>query len=159
MDTDILIKTIQLMLAPAVMISACGLLLLGIGGKNTSISNRLRLLNEEKRRYFAKIRDGKELDFLETTRFRSIQKQIFHSLFRLKLVRNVILCYVIGLFLFIFTSILIGLEVFVGVLVTQYIILLSFSLGLLCVATGLIYALTDTLKGYKIIEVETKADE
>ena len=159
MDTELLIKTIQLMLAPAVMISACGLLLLGINGKNTAISNRLRLLNDEKRRYFAKIRDGKELEYFESSRFYSIQKQIKVSLYRMKLVRNVILCYVLGLFMFIFTSLLIGIEIFVQIFITKYLILAAFSSGMLLIAIGLGFALQDTLKGYKILEVETKADD
>jgi len=46
---DTFLKAIQLMLAPAVMISACGLLLLGINNKHSSITNRIRLLNEERR--------------------------------------------------------------------------------------------------------------
>jgi hypothetical protein len=159
MDTEIFIKIIQLMLAPAVMISACGLLLLGISGKNTSISNRLRMLNEEKRRYYAKIREGKELDLHETLRFQSIQKQIVQSLARLKIVRDIILFYVMGIFLFIFTSLLIGIEIFAEVFITKYLILITFSLGLLFVGAGLIFALKDTMQGYKILEVETKADE
>ena len=43
-------QTIQLILAPGVMINACGLLLLGIGNKFSSVLNRIRILNDEKRR-------------------------------------------------------------------------------------------------------------
>ena len=44
------IQAIQLILAPGVMISACGLLLLGINNKFTSVLNRIRILTEEKRK-------------------------------------------------------------------------------------------------------------
>jgi len=60
MGTDIYFKTIQLMLAPAVMISACGLLLLGISNKYSSITNRLRILNEERRRHHNKMNSDTE---------------------------------------------------------------------------------------------------
>jgi hypothetical protein len=147
------------MLAPAVMINACGLLLLGISNKYSSMMNRIRLLNEEKRRYLNKIKDNNELEYLDISRYQSIQKQISELHYRLKLVRNVILSYTIALFLFIFTSLLIGVETFVGTLLTKYIFISAFALGMIAVAIGLIYLLTDTLKGYNIIQVEVKADE
>ena len=91
MDTQTLIKIIQLMLAPAVMINACGLLLLGINNKYSAMMSRIRVLNEEKRRYMGKIKDSKEIDYFETTRFQSIAKQIKVLQNRLKLIRNSIL--------------------------------------------------------------------
>lgn len=158
MGADIYFKTIQLMLAPAVMISACGLLLLGISNKYSSITNRLRILNEERRRHHNKMNSDKELDYFETTRLQSISRQLQQLLFRLKLVRNVIVFYVMGLFLFIFTSLLIGIDIFLSTKVTDYFALSTFILGLISVGIGLIYSLTETLKGYKILELEIKAE-
>jgi len=159
METEIYYKTIQLMLAPAVMISACALLLLGISNKYSSIFNRLRLLNDERRRLHTKIKDDKELDFWETTRLQSISKQLADLMNRLKLVRNVILSYVIGLLMFIVTSLLIGSEIFLNSKTTDYISLIIFIGGMLCVGIGLLFSLTETLKGYKIIELDVKAEE
>ncbi len=147
------------MLAPAVMINACGLLLLGINNKYSSMINRIRLLNEEKRRYFIKIENNTELDYLETSRIQSIHKQIDVLLYRIKLVRNSIFSITIGLFLFIITSLLIGVETFVGASLTKYIFITTFALGMILVGIGLIFLLTDTLKGFKIVQVEIKADE
>jgi Protein of unknown function (DUF2721) len=158
MGADIYFKTIQLMLAPAVMISACGLLLLGISNKYSSITNRLRILNEERRRYHNKMNSGVELDYLETTRLQSISRQLDDLLFRLKLVRNVILFYVFGIFLFIFTSLLIGVDIFLNTKITDYFALSTFILGLISVGVGLIFSLTETMKGYKILELEIKAE-
>ncbi len=42
---------IQIMLAPGLMISACGLLLLGMNNKYSLVVNRIRLLNEERRKF------------------------------------------------------------------------------------------------------------
>jgi hypothetical protein len=92
---------IQFMLAPAVMISACGLLLLGINNRYSSIANRIRLLNEERRRLVLKIKDGKELDFLESNRLASIKKQLdqlFVDLDSLKIVS----CFIQQEFFFLF---------------------------------------------------------
>jgi hypothetical protein len=159
MDTQTLIKIIQLMLAPAVMINACGLLLLGINNKYSSMMSRIRVLNEEKRRYMIRIKDSKELDYFETTRFQSIAKQINVLQNRLKLIRNSILSLTIGLFLFILTSVLIGVEAFIGLNVTKYIFITTFALGMVSVAIGLIYILTDTMRAYNIINLDIKADE
>jgi len=49
-----IIQVIQLILAPAVMINACGLLLLATSNKYSSVLNTIRRLNEEKRRLFRK---------------------------------------------------------------------------------------------------------
>lgn len=158
MGTDIYFKTIQLMLAPAVMISACGLLLLGISNKYSSINNRLRLLNEERRRHHNKLNQENNLDYFDTIRLQSISKQLNELLCRSKLVRNVIISYVIGLFLFIFTSLLIGVDIFLNTKITDYFALSTFILGLISIGVGLVYSLTETLKGYKILEVEVKAE-
>jgi hypothetical protein len=159
MGTDIYFKTIQLMLAPAVMISACGLLLLGISNKYSAITNRMRLMSEERRRYFHKIKEGKELDYLETTRLHSVIKQLGELLVSARRVRNVISSYVIGLFLFILTSLIIGLDIFLNVKVTETIALFTFIGGMLSVGNGLVFLLLETLKGFKIIEVEAKLEE
>jgi len=45
-----IVEVIQLMLAPGLMISACGLLLLGVNNKYSLVVNRIRLLNDEKRK-------------------------------------------------------------------------------------------------------------
>jgi hypothetical protein len=158
MGADIYFKTIQLMLAPAVMMSACGLLLLGISNKYSAVTNRLRILNEERRRHHNKMNSEKELDYFETTRLQSISRQLADLLNRLKLVRNVILFYVIGIFLFIFTSLLIGIDIFLNTKLTDYFALATFISGLLSVGIGLVYSLTETLKGYKILELEIKAE-
>ena len=159
MALDTFLKAIQLMLAPAVMISACGLLLLGINNKHSSITNRIRLLNEEKRRFLYKIRDGKDLELIETVRFQSIGKQLDNMLNRLKLVRNVIIFFTTGIFLFILTSLIIGIEMFLKLNVMEYLKVISFILGMISVAIGMVYSLTETLKGYKIVFLDVKADE
>jgi len=159
MGTDIYFKTIQLMLAPAVMISACGLLLLGISNKYSAITNRMRLMSDERRRHFYKIKAGKELDYLETTRLHSVIKQLGELLVSARRVRNVISSYVIGLFLFILTSLIIGLDIFLNVKVTETIALFTFIGGMLSVGNGLVFLLLETLKGFKIIEVEAKLEE
>ena len=159
MQTELYFKAIQLMLAPAVMISACGLLLLGISNKYSSINSRIRLLTEERRRVHNKIKDGTELDYIETTRHQSVARQLNDILYRAKLVRNAVSFYVTGLFLFIITSLVIGLDIVLNTRVTDYVAVSFFILGMISVGIGLVFSLKETIKGYKIIEVEVKAEE
>ena len=44
------VQAIQAILAPAIMVSACGLLLLGLLNRYTVIMARIRALNDERRR-------------------------------------------------------------------------------------------------------------
>jgi len=47
-----IVNLIQSMLAPGVMINASGLLLLGMNNKYSAVVSRIRLLNEEKRKFY-----------------------------------------------------------------------------------------------------------
>ena len=80
------IQAIQLILAPGVMINACGLLLLGINNKFTSVLNRIRALTEEKRK-MALLAANREFHPLEDQRIESISRQIKDLLNRARLVR------------------------------------------------------------------------
>ncbi|MBK8662836.1 MAG: DUF2721 domain-containing protein [Ignavibacteriales bacterium] len=60
---DQVASLIQAMLAPGIMISACGLLILGMNNKYSLVVNRIRTLNEEKRK-FAKTADTKSSSIL-----------------------------------------------------------------------------------------------
>lgn len=159
LDIDTFIKAIQMMLAPAVMISACGLMLLGINNKHSSIVNRIRLLNEERRRYMLKIQNNANIEFVETLRLQSVNKQLDDLLMRLKLVRNGIVFHILGIFMFILTSLVIGAELILRINLFEPIKIIIFSAGLILVAVGVIFALIETIKGYKIVYLDVKADE
>ena len=74
-DLNSIIQVIQLMLAPGLMISACGLLLLGMNNKYSLVVNRIRRLNEERRRVLGKAGD-REFSYEENVRLESISLQI-----------------------------------------------------------------------------------
>lgn len=159
LDIDTFIRAIQMMLAPAVMISACGLMLLGINNKHSFIVNRIRLLNEERRRYMLKIQNNANIEFVETLRLQSVNKQLDDLLMRLRLVRNGIVFHILGIFMFILTSLVIGAELILRINLFEPIKIIIFSAGLILVAVGVIFALVETIKGYKIVYLDVKADE
>ena len=153
-----IVQIIQLMLAPGLMISACGLLLLAMNNKYSLVVNRIRLLNEERRRFLIKT-GGKDPSYEENVRLESISKQISALLVRVKLVRNAVLSYTIAIAFFVLTSLLIGLQfILSGILLTAMIVAL-FLLGMVSVVAGIFYAAYETKKGYDIVQLEVKIDE
>ncbi len=151
-------QVIQLMLAPGLMISACGLLLLGMNSKYSLVVNRIRLLNEEKRRLFSKA-GHKDFHTDENVRLESLSMQLRKLVFRVKLIRNAVFAYTSAVALFVITSILIGFQYFFKVENFSYFITLLFLLGMISVFTGIIFAAYETIKGYDIIRLEVKVDE
>jgi hypothetical protein len=152
------IQIIGLMVAPAVMISACGLLLLGINNKYSLVVNRIRLLNEEKRHLMIKV-GGLEHTTEENVRLKSTIVQIKELVYRARLVRNSVLSYTIAVALFILTSLLLGVSSVLSIGKLNFFILSSFLLGMIFVLLGVVYAALETKKGYDIIVFEVKAHE
>lgn len=152
------VQAIQLILAPAVMISACGLLMLGINTKFSNVLNRLRLLNEEKRKL--KIKAGAEsLSYEETQRLESIARQLNRLLKRAFHVRNSLLSYITAIALFVVTSFLIGMDYALDLIHLDVPVIMTFLGGMLAVFLGIIFAAFDTKMGYDIVRFEVEVDE
>jgi hypothetical protein len=153
-----IIEVIQLMLAPGIMISACGLLILGTNNKYSMVVNRIRLLNEERRRILGRISD-KAINLEENVRIASISKQLQELGFRVRLVRNSVLSYTTAVALFVITSLSIGFEYYIGAEELTFIVTILFLLGMISVLVGVTFGAYETIKGYKIVEIEIKIDE
>ena len=153
-----IVEVIQLMLAPGLMISACGLLLLGMNNKYSLVVNRIRLLNEERRKLFSKAGE-REFIYEENVRLESISLQLTKLAFRVKLVRNAVLSYTMAVAFFVLTSLFIGLEYVLGSESFNYFVTIVFLTGMLLVLVGVIYAAYESKKGYDIIRLEVKIDE
>ncbi len=152
-----IIQLIQLMLAPGLMISACGLLLLGMNNKYSLVVNRIRLLNEERRKYLSK--HDKEFKYEENVRIESLSTQIKSLVVRVRLVRNAVFAYSIAVGIFVLTSLFIGLNYLTESDKLDFIIAALFLLGMIAVLLGVIYASYETIKGYNIIQYEVKTEE
>jgi len=157
-DISSIVEIIQLMLAPGLMISACGLLLLGMNNKYSLVVNRVRLLNEERRRTLNKMQD-KELNYPENIRFESITKQLERLVFRVRLVRNAVLFYTIAVALFVMTSLLIGFGYLFDLTRLNSFITILFLLGMVSVFCGVIFAAYETYRGYEIVKFEVESEE
>ena len=151
MNNDDIVLLIQSMLAPGIMISACGLLVLGMNNKYSIVANRVRLLNEECRRLKAAETGQDRID--------SINGQLKKFKIRVLLVRNAVLCYSIAVAMFILASLLIGLQLS-GQLSSKSIISLVFFLaGMISVLLGVIFAALEAWRGYRILAIEIQNNE
>jgi hypothetical protein len=153
-----IVEVIQLMLAPGIMISACGLLLLGMNNKYSLVVGRIRLLTEERRRFFMKAGE-QNLEYDESRRLESISVQLKRLVYRVLLVRNAVLCYTSAVALFVLTSLFIGAQYFAGYNTFNYTITILFLLGMLSVLAGIIFAAVEIRRGFDIIQYEIKTDE
>ncbi len=153
------LQAIQAILAPALGISAVGLLLLGLNARYSNIINRIRLLNDERRRFNRMISDNVELSFMDNARYKSIRNQTQGLLARSKLVRNAILFLQLAIALFVITSVMIGLNFFLPTNSPNSITLLLFIGGMLCVLVGVANAALEVYRSHKIVLIDVNAEE
>ncbi len=141
---------IQIMLAPGIMISACGLLILGMNNKYSLVVNRIRLLNDERRR----LRSEEEGKTAKKKRHKSIELQIVKLNYRIFLVRNAVFSYSLAVAFFIISSLLIGLYQINSATGVNWAVIVAFLAGMIFVFAGIVFAAFEVWKGYKIVQIE-----
>jgi polyferredoxin len=149
-DVVTAIQAIQGSLAPAVMITGVALLLVTFSARHSSIVNRIRLLNNEKRGL------EERSDKKERLRRKSIDHQLELLLPRLKYVRNGILCHMLAIIFFVLTSLLIGLGYTSPPPSLTLMINGAFIGGMLLVLGGVIYLALELFLSYRVIIVEVR---
>jgi hypothetical protein len=159
-ETDIAILTaIQSILAPALGISAVGLLLLGLMSRYSNIIGRIRSLNDERRKLTRSLSEEEELSYAGRTRLMSVTKQSQELLARSQLVRNAILSMQISIGLFVLTSVAIALNLFADAAVVRVLPLVLFILGLLTVFVGIVFSAIEVHRSFRIVLLEVKGEE
>jgi hypothetical protein len=152
------IEAIQAMMAPALGISATALLLLNMHNRFSSTINRIRILTEERRRYYIKVSNNEESGTYEQFRYSSISSQITMLTIRCKELRNAILFMMGSILLFVISSLLIGVNMFFSSVIFRMFPLVFFSVGMILVLVGIIYSAKDVINSYKVTEIEVKGD-
>lgn len=152
------IQVIQAMLAPAVGMSAVGLLLLGLSSRYSSIVNRIRLLNDEKRRYSRQLVDQGTLGYTDNTRYMSIAKQTEELLARSRIVRNAILLMQSSIGLFVLTSAAIAMNLFANARAVETIAVVVFIIGMLAVLAGVVCGAVEIYRSYRIVLLEVRGE-
>jgi hypothetical protein len=150
---------IQAMLAPALGLSAVGLLLLGLSSRYSVIVNRIRLLNDEKRRFVKTLANGRELEYADNVRYMSVRNQTEELLIRSRYVRNAVLSMQTAVGLFVVTSLGIGISLFTNQEVIRDASLIAFLAGMVAVLVGIVNAALEVRRSYRIVLLEVRADE
>jgi len=148
-----IVNIIQAMLAPGIMISACGLLLLGMNNKYSIVVARIRALTDEKRKLITPPKQS-NLSQHEENRLNNINLQIDLFAFRIVLVKKAVTSYYIAVALFIFSSLIIGLNFISATNLNQIIALILFLAGMLSVIFGVYFAAKEIKKGLEIVQIE-----
>jgi hypothetical protein len=152
-------QSIQSILAPAIMISSCGLIMLGLNNKYSSVINRIRLLNNERRKLIEVLISENNLNYHENMRLRSLQTQLNQLLKRCELVRNSVTCIACAIGLFVFTSLLIALSYFTSTGLFDLMAMIVFVLGMFSVFWGIILVVIEVRMAYQIAIIDVKAEE
>jgi hypothetical protein len=148
------VQAIQAILAPAIMVSACGLLLLGLLNRYAVIQNRIRNLNDERRRLLRSTTPPADTDPLEVARLASVMRQLVDLVDRVRLLRNAVVCQVVAVGTFVMTSLLIGLRFAGPEWLSAIHPLPVFVLGMAVLFAGVIYEGTDVVRAYRTIRLE-----
>ena len=156
---ETVVTAIEAMLTPAIGISAVGLLLLSLSNRYSSIINRLRLLNDEKRRFSRQLVEQGNLGDADNARFISIAKQTDELLARSRYVRNAILSMQTAIGLFVLTSVTIALNLFSSADILKLVPLVMFITGMLAVFVGILFAGVEIYRSYTIVLIEARGVE
>jgi hypothetical protein len=156
MDTQFgfAVQAIQAILAPAIMVSACGLLLLGLLNRYTVIMSRIRALNEERRLLLRSTAPPAEAQPVEIARLASVIRQLEDLVDRVRLLRNAVMCQVVAVGCFVLSSLLIGLRVAGPEWLKLVHPLPVFVIGMAVLFAGVVFEGTDVLRAYRTIRLE-----
>lgn len=149
----LIVSIIQSMLAPGIMISACGLLILGMNNKYSLVVSRIRALADEKRKLITPPKHG-NLNQVEENRLKSINTEINLFAYRVVLVKKAVTSYYVAVAFYIFASLLIGVNFLSDQAITNIIALIFFLAGMVSVVTGVYYAAQEIKKGLEIVKIE-----
>jgi hypothetical protein len=145
-------QIIQAILAPVLMISACGLLLLGLNNRYTSVVNRIRLLNDEKRRKLASP-DEIDRDYVDMLRFESVMRQIPSLLQRANYLRRALFFLWITVGCALLSSVSLSTDLLIDVH-GAVVAVAIFVFGIASAVVGVVFALLDIAVAYRVLTFE-----
>lgn len=153
MELPHIVEEIQLVVAPAVMISSSALLLLGFQTKFSNLASRFRSLNHE-------LRELKKVDPKESwqsERQQSLVQQVAHLYSRVTHVKNAIILAYAAILSFILTSILIFLNMKGAIVYTSWT-LGAFILGLLLEFGSVLTLMVEVALAFKVLRIEARSN-
>ena len=151
MEIEAIVKEVQYVIAPAVMVSSSALMLLGFQTKFSNLASRFRALNQERRLLDRKA----DKDEVERMRLKSLTEQVEQLMRRASFVKNAILSTYFAIISFVGTSILIFLNAHTSNRFHELLIAV-FLLGFLSLVLTCVLMMLETSLFFKVIAVEKK---
>jgi hypothetical protein len=159
MDVNELIRTISLIVAPAVMISCCTVFLNGQMQRYDAIGSRMRLMNQERFEILRVVDNSLNLDpdtleGVENLRISEIEAQLPHLLNRYKLLRDAALMIGLSILLFVICMFVIALATIMHSNIIAVFSLVTFLLGTIMVFIGGIMVMLEIYKSHLSVRYE-----
>lgn len=158
MNFDQLISLIQVTIAPAVLISGCGLLCLVIQTRYGRIIDRMRIFNQE----HSDLKKSKSASMYGEDyekRMREIKIQMTMLIKRGNYLKLSLFSLFSGILSFILTSLLIFSAYLLNRLDIYYVTLVIFSLGLVLITVGMYFVIREVAKSYATILHDIKSEQ
>ncbi len=153
MELPHIVEEIQLVVAPAVMISSSALLLLGFQAKFSNLASRFRSLNHELR----ELRKVDRKESWQSERQQSLTEQVAHLYSRVTHVKNAIILAYAAILSFILTSVLIFLNM-KGAFTHTSLTLATFLLGLVLEFGSVLTLMVEVALAFKVLKIEARSN-
>ena len=156
MDLQMVARTIQLIIAPAVMITSCCIFGAGLLAHYSSIGERLRLTVRERIDLLRETDASAPLGLIEKERLEDIDDQIPNLLRHHLLIRTSLAGTLSAMIFYIMDMFVIAFSVISNRAGLYSAILVIFLVGVAFQMIGVIYALLDAFMSHTIISYETR---
>lgn len=155
-SSDVAAAFIGAAITPALLFTACALLLSGLQGKYSTLVNAVRNLNLERRELQAVAEHDAPL--WAPARRENLDLQVAALVERARLVRNSLFSLYSGILLILLASLCGGVSA-LGFNVAAFGALAFFAAGMLCVVTAMIFGFLEARLSFEIIRLEAASGE
>jgi hypothetical protein len=153
MNLEMIARTMQFIIAPAVMINACAVLLTGLLAHAAAINARLRDMNRERIEHLRYVHHD-SADALTLERLGEIDTQLPELLYRHRLVRDALLYVYSGVACFVASMLVIAVATALASLVVALVALVVFMLGTGLALMGLLVVSLEIRRSHLAVEFE-----
>lgn len=151
MNAEIVAQTIQMILAPTVMVSACTLIQSGVLGRYTNVGNRLRALVRDRAEFLS---DNQIPIDLCQQGLRTIDVQLLNLSRRHRLIQNTILTLYSAVLLFLSAMIAIAVAEMLDAILLAIVALILFLLGTGLLLVGVVLASLEVRMSHQALNTE-----
>ena len=154
MSLEMIVRTMQFILAPAVMINACAVIITGLLSHYAVINARLRDMNRERLAQL-RLRDQSAMtDAFTLERLTEIDAQLPELLYRHRLIRDAVLFIYGGVFLFVASMLVIAVGAWTGPNWVSVAALIVFLAGTALVLAGVFTVALEIRRSHLAVEFE-----